>query len=83
MGRQYHDFKMGRDVSNGIRSKINRYNGFFYIFFFFSKIYCPQKNLQNYTSTTVGDCGRVLPPCPTMLATAVGVQSVLKVCNFF
>jgi hypothetical protein len=33
---------------------------FFYIFLssFFCKIYGPQKNLQNYTSSVVGDGGR-------------------------
>jgi hypothetical protein len=38
----------------------------------FANIYGPQKDLQNYTSSVVGDGGRDLPPCPT----EVGARAV-------
>jgi hypothetical protein len=42
---------------------------FFFTFFHsqFCKNICSEKKLQNYTSSTMGDDSRDLPPCPTAL----------------
>jgi hypothetical protein len=48
---------------------------FFYIFFFFSKINSPSKNLQNYTSTAVGHGGS-LPLCPARECTVATATAV-------
>jgi hypothetical protein len=93
--QRYYSLRQSPRVHWCLKKSLNFFFFLHFSFLFFANIYGPQKNLQNYTSSAVGDGDRDLPSCPTAVggarycsaflptwATAVGFSLFSNICHF-